>query len=61
MQVHQIATTPNSTVTVVEIDDRLTPRGLALEFHLVTSDTQTWAFWLLEDARFLQASAIGRA
>jgi hypothetical protein len=49
MQVHQIIETHDGSAMVVEIDESLTPPGMALELHCVTYEDETVAFWLFED------------
>jgi hypothetical protein len=48
-------------MTVVELNDRLTPSGLALELQLLVVDNWSFASWLFEDGRVVRIVEVARA
>lgn len=57
----QIIETHDGSATVIEIDERLTPPGLALELHCVTYEDETVAFWLFEDGSVAKIEEVALA
>jgi hypothetical protein len=53
VEVHELIDAPLGKAVVVEIHERHTPPGLALELHVVALVGRTFALWLLEDGRAL--------
>ena len=45
---------------VAEVHEALTPAGLALELHVVSSES-TVAWWEFEDGRFVVVALVGEA
>lgn len=61
MQAYEVIETHDGSATVVEIDESLTPPGLALELHCVTYDDETVAFWLFEDGSVAKIETVASA
>jgi len=60
-EVYDLIDLPGTKAFVVEIDEKHTPAGLALELHIVVWCGQTVAFWLFEDGGLLTYTPIGAA
>ena len=60
MTILEVETADGVTVTILELDERQCPPGLALELQWYQRPEGTLALWMLENGRALVRAVVGR-